>query len=301
MSNEKLIGATVASGVLGMIGNRIAQNRQQRNQRELNEQGQQLGMQTWNETNYKAQMGQMRQAGLNPSLMYGKGGAGGATVAAPSGGSAPQAKQMDIGQTAAQGALLASQIKLNDATANKNQSEADLTAGGKTEGQKLQNTGQGITNSILELDRQLASGTLELKYDQFKKEVGILGENLKQELIRTHVDEETKEWKVVKFAREAVGAGLINDLTRAKTNLTKEQKIKVKNDVLQGWAGLDIKQKEVQLKKELGEWDLERKDIDMMWSNSLKTGELIFDIIPVGKVLKKVGTKIQKWLKPDKK
>lgn len=36
----------------------------------------------WNATGYKAQMEQLKQAGLNPAMMYGKGGAGGTTVSA---------------------------------------------------------------------------------------------------------------------------------------------------------------------------------------------------------------------------
>ena len=43
------------------------------NQRNLNKQGQELAMKTWRETNYPAQMKMLKEAGLNPGLLYGMG------------------------------------------------------------------------------------------------------------------------------------------------------------------------------------------------------------------------------------
>lgn len=63
-------------------------NIQMMNQKELNRQGQQFQMDMWEKTNYKEQMKQMRMAGLNPALLYGKGGGGGATTGSQGGGSA---------------------------------------------------------------------------------------------------------------------------------------------------------------------------------------------------------------------
>ena len=75
-------GIGAVGGALGMIGqNKRAKkqhNRQKelmgiqlKNQQQLNKQGQQLQMQTWRDTNYGAQMDMMKEAGLNPALMYG--------------------------------------------------------------------------------------------------------------------------------------------------------------------------------------------------------------------------------------
>ena len=38
-------------------------------------------MKMWNDTNYKAQVNHMKEAGLNVGLMYGTGGGGGSTTA----------------------------------------------------------------------------------------------------------------------------------------------------------------------------------------------------------------------------
>lgn len=65
-------------------------------------------MQMWRDTNYSAQMEEMKKAGLNPSMIYGKGGGGGATTqVATSGGTSATAsgnhtQRMDIGMATAQ-------------------------------------------------------------------------------------------------------------------------------------------------------------------------------------------------------
>lgn len=49
------------------------------NQQQLNQQGHDLQMEMWRNTNAPAQVGMLREAGLNPALMYKQGGAGGVT------------------------------------------------------------------------------------------------------------------------------------------------------------------------------------------------------------------------------
>ena len=111
-------GAQVGGGILSMIGQRKREERamknqqklmglQMRNQMTLNEQGQKLQMDTWEATNYPAQMKMLEEAGLNPSLLYGKGGSGGVTgsqgggSAASGNAPAPQIMpNMDIGNSA---------------------------------------------------------------------------------------------------------------------------------------------------------------------------------------------------------
>lgn len=83
------------------------------NQRSLNQQGQELQMDMWNKTNYAAQMKHMKEAGLSPGLMYGKGGAGGATTGSQGGGSAAMGQShapMDI-QGAMQAGMMKSQME----------------------------------------------------------------------------------------------------------------------------------------------------------------------------------------------
>jgi len=74
---------------------------QQQNQMGLNQQGHDLQMDMWNKTNYGAQMEHIKNAGLNPALMYGMSGGGGTTAGSQGGGSASkgssqQGRQMDM-------------------------------------------------------------------------------------------------------------------------------------------------------------------------------------------------------------
>ena len=129
-------------GLLGMIGglaggiysenranNRDSANaeRQYKNQRKLNQQGSDLQMDMWNKTNYGAQLEHMKSAGLNPALMYGMSGGGGATTGSQGGGSASKAnaqKQMGI-----EGAMAQAQVELMKAQANKANTEASNIRG----------------------------------------------------------------------------------------------------------------------------------------------------------------------------
>lgn len=104
---------------------------QHKNQQELNKQGQNLQLDTWEKTNYPAQMEMLKEAGLNPALLYGMSGGGGTTTGSQSGGtaasgSAPAPMQpMDLGN-ALQGAATAAQIKLTNAQAKNIEKDTEL-------------------------------------------------------------------------------------------------------------------------------------------------------------------------------
>lgn len=139
MVGAALIGA--ASGGLGMIGQnsraRKQHNRQKElmgiqlaNQQQLNKQGQQLQMKTWQDTGYGAQMKMMKEAGLNPGLMYGMSGGGGQTTGSQGGGSAQGGNShapMDIGATV-QMAKALSEINLNNKRGNELDANVDKIA-----------------------------------------------------------------------------------------------------------------------------------------------------------------------------
>ena len=74
----------IGTGIATQIGNQIFaefnQRRELRGQKKALEQQNAAAMDIWEKTNYKAQMGQLEKAGLNPGLIYGMGGGGGGTV-----------------------------------------------------------------------------------------------------------------------------------------------------------------------------------------------------------------------------
>jgi len=91
---EGIAGGAAQSAVSGIMGMALGglsnqqqlsqaqdlQNLQIQGQKEMGLFNYQQQMKMWRETNYAAQRAQMEKAGLNVGLMYGKGGAGGATT-----------------------------------------------------------------------------------------------------------------------------------------------------------------------------------------------------------------------------
>jgi len=132
-------GGAATTQLLGMIGGHQQERRNYRNnqklmglqnqyQRGLNQQGHDLQMDMWNKTNYGAQVEHMKNAGLNPALMYKGAGAGGTTGSQGGGsasmGSSQQGKIMDL-----QNMLVGAQIKDLNAGAEKKKAEADAIGG----------------------------------------------------------------------------------------------------------------------------------------------------------------------------
>jgi hypothetical protein len=132
-----------AGALIGMIGghgqerrnyrnNRNLMELQHQNQMGLNRQGHDLQMDMWNKTNYGAQVEHMKNAGLNPALMYKGAGAGGTTGSQGGGsasmGSSQQGKVMDLSN-----ALIGAQIKNTEMDTQKKKAEADAISGYKAE------------------------------------------------------------------------------------------------------------------------------------------------------------------------
>jgi len=146
-------GAPVASGLLGMIGQKKREarslsntkdlmNLQMSNQKQLDKYGQELQLDTWKKTSYPAQVAMLEEAGLNPGLLYGNGGSGGVTgsqgggSAASGNAPAPQPMPMDL----ASGIMAAANIKLMQAQTEKTEAETRKT--------EAETTGRGISNEI---------------------------------------------------------------------------------------------------------------------------------------------------------
>ena len=64
------IGTGLAEGAAEQIFGEMNQKREQRGQKKALEQQNAAAMDTWEKTNYKAQMGQLEKAGLNAGLIY---------------------------------------------------------------------------------------------------------------------------------------------------------------------------------------------------------------------------------------
>ena len=108
----------------------MAKNNQQRNK------------DLWDYTNYENQKKHIKNAGLNPALMYGMGGGGGVSANGAQGQGVTQPTDRSVEMKLKQQGLglqlasIASQVALNKSQAEKNKVEADKIAGVDTEVQK---------------------------------------------------------------------------------------------------------------------------------------------------------------------
>nr|DAQ79623.1 MAG TPA: hypothetical protein [Microviridae sp.] len=172
---------TAAGSVFGsLMGNKMQEDQfgnqltLMKKQHEYNEESanaaQKRAYEMWEDTNYAAQIEQMKKANLSPGLMYGQAGAGGGTVSGAQGQGTTQPIDKSIemklkGQELGlQLANLASQIKLNESQANKNNVEANKTSGVDTELVKT-----SIENLISQTKNEKDRNTLIWAEKRFKE------------------------------------------------------------------------------------------------------------------------------------
>lgn len=138
----------------------------------------------WNKTNYGAQVEHMKKAGLNPALMYGMGGGGGATIGGEAGSvtgaTASDASSRQMAET--QMGMMLAQTSLANAQASKAEAEAKKIGGVDTDKQ----------NWELELSKKLNT-------DARIRNI-LSRENWAEELIALKFEKENAEWEAMKSA-----------------------------------------------------------------------------------------------------
>lgn len=166
-----------------MYNQQTLNQQQHHNQQALNQQGHELQMQMWENTNAPAQVGMLREAGLNPALMYKQGGAGGVTGnqgggsaqgGNATGGQAMQRRQLMDMQNLMMGAQLKklkADTKLVDAQANNEaggvKEKLDAQVGQIRAQEKLTVAQEGKTNAEAWLTKQKAE-LAEMDVNQYK-------------------------------------------------------------------------------------------------------------------------------------
>lgn len=251
-------GLGIGTGIIQGIGQRRREKRamknqmalmnyQTQNQKALNEQGHELQMQAWEKTNYPAQMKMLREAGLNPSLLYGMSGGGATTTGSQgggsaSGGSAPSPQPMEIGNML-QAGMLRSQIKVNEATAEKLKADADSTRGedGTVGASQIQSNLADALNKkqlaeVNKISAELGRATMPDQIEKLSFEV--------DNLIRTG-DLTDAQAELVRTQTTATGVKM--QLDKANIAVSEAQAEKLTNDIILGWKQLDAKLQELQI------------------------------------------------------
>lgn len=234
----------------------------------------------WNATNYGAQKAHMEAAGLNPGLMYGMGGGGGATTGSP-GGAMPESARANIGMgissgsNAAELALLDAQRKNIDADTKLKQVEANKKSGIDTEEGKarIASLTQGIQNqkaleAMNKVETLLKETELKIQGETFEARADYI-EYMARKMFREvqiaddaqYVSHTTRQDRVNIVKAELATIGIMNELTKAQTGQAKSQtqlnQRTISNAIQQNmreWDKLDQNERELSIKKMVAEW-----------------------------------------------
>lgn len=257
-------------GGLGAIFNLIGQGAQYKQQKRLQElqiKGQKeltdyntsKQLQMWMDTNYPAQVEQLKKAGLNPALLYGHGGGGGATASvtpgAVSGGQAQNPAAI-MAQTAMglNTAMQSAQIQALKAQTNKTNVEAAKIAGVDTTEAKGR-------IALMNLEKDWLGQTFDARIQQLDRSIEKTTQEAREIDQRVGITADTRQATIDKAQEEAIGAALQNILigenTKATTQQIEESKARVaqmteqikkwQEEIKQGWEGLSLKDKELKL------------------------------------------------------
>ncbi len=300
-----MIGSIIGAGI-GLAGSILGRKQQNDDQREmmelqakLNQQqaqyNQGLAKDMWNYTSFPNQVKKMKDAGLNPALIYGMGGQGGSTSGAgqASGVGLSDAKGMQTG-IAIQGmglelANLASQIELNKSQAEKNKAEAEKTAGVDTQVQQAtmenliaQTSNEKIKKGLIYADTRFKDAMEEFtrgRVDEvgwniknLMKSLELADRNIKAADLDNELKDRTMEANV-KQADEILKNTMADTLVKYSQGKVNEAEAKaIGEKVKQGWSSIGIQMAE----KEQGWQQLEQNAEKIM--NDLKLGEKGLDI-----------------------
>ena len=249
MNTDELIGIGLGgAAAMGqtMFGNSQAQQNQHqqvKDQKELMELSSNLSYQNWLKTNYSSQIEQMKKAGLNVGMMYKNGGSGG-TLGGASGGSASKADTipMDVSSAISQNRAIESQIKLNEAQADKLNVESKKISGVDTE--KVVEESKGIG-----LDNTFKQGNLETALDTSKQILA--NENAKNKTLVNEgkisgIEAEQREKKLITEINNVTWDTV---LKKAQKNNVNQQTIESIERVKQKWEEIDQGQQRIDIAK----------------------------------------------------
>lgn len=277
------MGSQAAGGIFGLLLGDIndrrqirqqekLQNLQIRGQKEMTDYGFMKQLQMWMDTNYPAQVEQMKLAGLNPGLLYGsKGGGGVTTGSAPgnvTGGQAPSGggEAMGImGMTQ----LTMAQRELIKAQTEKTKAET-IKLGGvdttKTE-TEIKSLSQGIDNAkaqeeLTKVETEIRQIESHIKGSTQNAAIALIMQELRaswdrMEMIKNEhkISDATMNDKIKQVGAELAGIYARNELARAGTKLTAAQIQNISDQIAIAWESLYNAQDQTAIQKKLQEFE----------------------------------------------
>lgn len=190
-------------------------------------------LQMWKDTNFKAQRGEMEDAGLSVGLMYGNGGGSAASTA---GGTAtqPSAPNTNPIEVALQQESMGLQLKqieaqnrLANAQATKTIAEANKIAGVDTKGQELQNKWQEIENRIQTSRESIEQSNIKAAAANADKAV----EDWKMSVLDREYLDKIQEDRVIRFVSEIAKIQKEGSLAESATDVNYHTARKIEKEV----------------------------------------------------------------------
>lgn len=266
----------------------------------------------WDYTNYENQKQHIKNAGLNPALIYGMGGSGGVSAngAQGQGVTQPTDRSVEMGlkqqELGLQLASIASQVELNNSQSEKNKAEAEKISGVDTRAQEAtidnliaQTSNERVKKGLIlgqirvadaeeELKRNTADWTKdkaeETRWNIKNLQKGI--DKLIEEIHGIKLDNELKERTIDNKVKESslTLQNLIAEilLKGSQQKVNEEQAKAIPQQILQGWEDLTKKGKALIIQREQMEayvqdvfnrYDLGNKGLD------IEEQKLIKDIV----------------------
>lgn len=259
-------------------------------QKQMVDYNQAAAFKMWQDTNYPAQVEQLEKAGMNPALLYGKGGGGGTTIGNPS-GSVSGAEAPKGGQEIPQQEGMALQLQLLQAqkenikadTVNKLEdakNKAADTQNKPLQGENIQastaSLKQGIQNAqaqqaYTEAETALANIQVDIQGSEIndlkaaiKYGMRELYAKMQSSQITANVDQQTQQSKIRLAQLNVAQATLQTYLTKAQTanvnQQTSESVQKVNNMIqenMREWDKMSQKDQEIAIQKMLADYSTE--------------------------------------------
>lgn len=304
------VGQSVIGAGMGMLLGKYNDARQLEQERklqamqiagskELTDYQQMKQLEMWKATNYGPQMEQLKKAGLNPGLIYGMGGGGGATTGstagnvgrsnAPTGGG----EAIAMAQTAAQLGLLKAQKENIEADTTLKHADATKTAGIDTKEAetRIKSLTEGINETrarttLADIQRELGEIEVNIQKRSSEDQIralsynsDILNSQMEQMRYKTNIDEETWRTKVGIIKEELLLMGLQGQLLKASTDKTRSdiqvnqaQIRSIITKIVQDWKSLELQGNSID--------DRNRNMKHQEWANDLQeTTKLPIDVI----------------------
>lgn len=320
----------MVGAIMGLAGGLIGSSVQGRNQKEaqlrqarINQQQatftQGLAKEYWDYTNWENQVDHLKNAGLNPALMYNSGGAGGQSGGGKAEGvDQPRQEQMAVAQNAMAMGLqlenLKSQIKVNESVAEKNLAEAEKTSGVDTEAVKTgienmiaQTQNEKVKNGLIKAQTRVQDAIEEMNRNKteeigwnirnIEKGIDFMERNIEATELSNELKKRTMEAEVQKAA-EALKNIMANTMVQISDNRVKqEQAEQIAESVKQAWSKIGVEMANKEINRQRVEQEGERIYNELQLGkegNNIKDKSIIKDyVIGIGNMVLK-GAQIMK-------